>query len=138
MSIAKEEQRCEPWEPGSLRTGPVLPGHTIQQDEARHIWIIDQTVIPCSLAEYGCLQVLVEQANRCVPFAHLVEALPEAGVGEGVDQQAERERLRHVLSNLRTKIWMLGMEIISVRGVGYLLQVNEPASAHSDESTNGK
>jgi hypothetical protein len=44
----------------TLRSGPIVPGHTIQYYEDQHAWVIDQTLIPCSESEYYCLKLLLE------------------------------------------------------------------------------
>ena len=115
-----------------LRTGPSLPGHTIQYDEGQRAWIIDQTLIACSEPEYHCLRLLLEQANRCVPFAQLAGYLPETEDTETA--ASERGRMRHLMSSLRGKIWMLGIDIVSLRDVGYLLLLSqEDAITYHDE-----
>lgn len=106
---------------GTVRPGPVVPGHTIQCYEEQHAWVIDQTLILCSESEYHCLRVLLERANHCVPFEHFVLCLQETALPVTGDQKQARMRIAHVISNLRTKIWAFGLEVVSVMNVGYIL-----------------
>jgi hypothetical protein len=54
--------------------GPSIPGHQVQYDDVHHVWVIDQVLVPCSVAEYRCLKLLLESVDRCVPLAALIEA----------------------------------------------------------------
>ena len=105
----------------ALHPGPSVPGHSIQCDEGRHTWIIDQTLVMCSLSEYRCLRLLLEHADRCVSFARLGTLLQEASLSEEGMHRQEKMRLAHIMSNLRTKIWALGLDIVSVMNTGYML-----------------
>lgn len=107
-----------------LHPGPSLPGHTVQRDEARNVWVIDGTLVPCTRSEFGCLGVLMEQVNHAVPFAHLAAAL--SGVDANSEWKTARRRLRQVISSLRDKMWTVGFEIISLRNVGYMLLPETP------------
>ncbi len=115
MPISDEERVHEQVTQRTLRPGPSVPGHTLLQDEQRHTWIIDQMLILCTPPAYRCLKTLLEHPDRCVPFAHLMACLEET------EQHVATEQLRYLMSSLRGKIWTLGMDIVSVRGVGYLL-----------------
>jgi DNA-binding response OmpR family regulator len=110
-----------------VRPGPVVPGHTIQYYEDQHAWIIDQMLIPCSASEYLCLKLLLEQANRCVPFALFLRSLQETISSEA--QKPTRMRIAHVVSSLRAKIWASGLDIVSVMNVGYILLSEEPSTS---------
>lgn len=105
----------------ALHPGPSVPGHSVQCDESRHTWIIDQTLVMCSLSEYRCLRLLLEHADRCVSFARLGALLQEAPLSEEGMHRQEKMRLAHIMSNLRTKIWALGLDIVSVMNTGYML-----------------
>ncbi len=105
---------------GTLRPGPVLPGHSLRHSEEQHTWVIDQVLIPCTAAEYHCLKLLLEQANRCVPFASFL-CMQEVFPPTSVDSKQERLRVAHMMSALRAKIWPLGFDIVSVWNTGYLL-----------------
>ncbi len=105
----------------TLRPGPLVPGHLIQCYEDQHAWVIDQTLIPCSESEYVCLQLLLEQANRCVPFEHFILRLQETAFTSSDAQKPARMRVAHLISSLRTKIWASNLDIVSVMNVGYIL-----------------
>jgi DNA-binding response OmpR family regulator len=123
----------------TLQPGPVLAGHIIQSSEERHLWIIDQILIPCSAPEYRCLKLLLEQESRCVPYLDLLVCLQKDTSGKQITH-AERMRLAHLLSLLRAKIWALGLDIVSVRNIGYILlacgseEAIAPRSALSPDS----
>lgn len=117
--VGKEQERGQ--RTRMLRPGPTVPGHTIQADEEHHTWVIDQILIPCSEPEYRCLKLLLEQADRCVPFAHFLRSLQETALPSSEGQKQARMRIAHLVSNLRTKIWATGLDIASVMNVGYLL-----------------
>jgi DNA-binding response OmpR family regulator len=104
--------------PRRFRSGPTVPGHQVQYDEAQCAWIIDQVLLPCSVAEYRCLRLLLESIGRCVSFASLFVCLPETA---GNDFKQERMRLARVMSTLRARLWPLGFDIGSVMAIGYIL-----------------
>ena len=118
MPISEEERV-----PEAVCSDPELPGHTVQQDDLHHTWIIDQTLIPCTKHEYVCLKLLLEHANSRVSFTQLARCLPGTALKEGADQRLERMRVRHLMSGLRSKLWKVGMDIVSLRGLGYMLQL---------------
>ena len=135
MPISGEERARELLTHHTLRPGPSIVGHTIQQYEEQHTWIIDQTLILCTPPEYFCLKALLEQADRCVPFAQLAACLPEIFSSEDAEHKTATARMRHLMSSLRGKIWSLGMDIVSLRSVGYILLSNaqEASLPPSDE-----
>lgn len=113
-----------------LRPGPVVPGHTIQYAEDQHAWVIDHHLIPCSEPEYLCLKLLLEHANRCVPLEHFLRRLHETALPSPEAQKQAKMRVAHLVSNLRTKIWASGLDIVSVMNVGYILlsELEEPST----------
>lgn len=133
MAISDEERTQEPFTRSSLCSGPSVPGHTIQQDEERSTWVIDQILLPCTPPEYGCLRVLLEQIDRRVTFTHFAASLPELFSVEETAHAVAPVRLRHLMSSLRNKVWSVGMDLVSVRGVGYMLLSRAPDSG--DEQT---
>jgi len=116
-----DEEMTRGREIGALHPGPSVAGHSIQYNKDKHAWIIDQTLVVCSLPEYRCLKLLLEHADRCVPFAHFVNHLQETPISDTALLKQEKLRVAHVMSNLRTKIWALGLDIASVMNVGYIL-----------------
>ncbi len=127
MENHQEEKRRE----GATKrfcAGPPIPGHQVQHDEVRRVWIIDQVLLLCSVAEYRCLNVLLESVDRCVPFAALVACLESAGSGA----KQERMRLAHIMSSLRPRLWPLGLDIGSVMTIGYILLSGTPGQTASE------
>ncbi len=116
-----EEVVCERSTPRPMRPGPCVPGHSIQQDEEKRCWVIDHTLIFCTLREFLCLGLLIEHVDQVVPFTQFAQHLPEILSMDETEQKLAIGRMRQLLSRLRTKIWPLGLDIISLRGVGYLL-----------------
>ncbi|HET8845834.1 MAG TPA: hypothetical protein VFN35_30500 [Ktedonobacteraceae bacterium] len=101
-----------------LRSGPSIPGHNIQYDEQRHVLVIDQVLLSCTLPEYQCLKQLLESVDRCVTFDTFGVCLEQA---PGLDARHERMRLAHIMSALRARLWPLGLDIVSVMNRGYIL-----------------
>lgn len=123
----------KPMVSGTLQPGPTVPGHTIQSNEQLATWIIDQTLLACSPTGYRCLKLLLEQAERCVPYAHFIAQVQEAPLVETRVQKQTRMRVAHIMSNLRAKLWPLGLDIGSVMGVGYILLRAEEAAPSIEE-----
>jgi len=115
------EERPDGQSTSKICPGPVVPGHTLQYYEDQHAWVIDQVLLPCSAPEYHCLQLLLERANRCVPFAHFLICLQTTPTTEHANLKQERMRIAHLMSVLRTKIWPFGLDIASVMNIGYIL-----------------
>lgn len=124
----------KPMVSGTLQPGPTVSGHMIQSNEQLATWIIDQTLLACSPAGYRCLKLLLEQAERCVPYAHFIAQVQEASLAEARMQKQARMRVAHIMSNLRAKLWPLGLDIGSVMGVGYILLRAEEAVPSLEES----
>jgi DNA-binding response OmpR family regulator len=106
---------------GGLQPGPHVAGHRIQRDEAQHALVIDQTLIACTPTEYQVLALLLEQANQCVPYAQFLTLMQETQLTEAAQIKQARIRLMHLMSDLRAKIWPLGLDIVAVMNTGYLL-----------------
>ena len=51
--------------------GPALAGHRVQHSDAHHLLIIDDTVVPCTPAEYALLMPLLDAVGTVVPLAKL-------------------------------------------------------------------
>ncbi len=117
--------------PGVPVVAPVFP-HTIQYNEQQHVWIIDQTLLSCSPTEYCCLKLLLEQVERCVPYAHFIAQFQEDSFADGQLQKQAKMKVAHLMSKLREKLWPLGLDIGSVMGIGYIL-LRSASAASSDE-----
>ncbi len=103
--------------------GPVIAGHHIQRYEAHHAWVIDHILLPCSVSEYRCLGLLLEQANTCLPYAAFFQ--PEIMASTG-NSKRDRGRLAATISHLRSRLWVCGFEIANVWNIGYLLLSDPP------------
>lgn len=112
---------------GGLPTELHLAGHQIQHNKELHRIVIDQIIVACTPTEYRVLALLLEHAEHCVPYARLCALLPateEEQLLETCDRQ-NRIRLAHFMSNLRAKLWPLGLDIAAVINTGYLLVSQE-------------
>ena len=118
MTRAGEKKRHLP---GALRPGPWIEGHTIQRDEEHKVYVIDQHVIACTPTEYRILTLLLEQADRCVPFAQLWAHGQDGPLTDAVQRKQIRTRIIHVISDVRAKMWASGLDIVAVMNYGYLL-----------------
>lgn len=107
--------------PGALCQGPRIEGHHIQRDEEQHAYVIDQKLITCTPTEYRVLTLLLEQADRCVPFARLWAQCQDGPLIDAAQIKQARIRIIHLMSDLRIKIWVLGLDIVSVMNYGYIL-----------------
>lgn len=103
-----------------LLPGPALAGRRIQMDEQHHLLIIDEVVVRCTPTEYRILAVLLHQAERCVPYEQLLACLHQEERDPAFHRQA-RDKIIHVISDLRGKLWSFDLRIVAVLGVGYLL-----------------
>ncbi|HEU5377253.1 MAG TPA: helix-turn-helix domain-containing protein [Ktedonobacteraceae bacterium] len=107
--------------PGALRPGPRIEGHSIQRDEEQNAYIIDQKLIACTPTEYRVLTLLLEQADHCVLFAQLWEQFQDEPLNDAAQLKQARTRIIHLMSDLRAKIWALGLDIVAVMNYGYIL-----------------
>ena len=103
-------------EPVRLAQGPPVPGHRVQHSDAQHLLIIDDTVVPCTPAEYRLLLPLVDAMGTVVPLATL------AGItGLPLHNRHTRRILTQHISRLRAKLWPFALDIYCLTGYGYLL-----------------
>lgn len=103
-------------EPVQLAEGPPIPGHRVQHSDAHHLLIIDETVVPCTPAEYRLLMPLLDAMGTVVPLATL------AGItGLQPTNRHTRRMLTQHISRLRAKLWPFALDIYCLTGYGYLL-----------------
>lgn len=123
--------------PGALRPGPRIEGHSIQRDEEQKAYVIDQTLIACTPTEYQVLTLLLEQADRCVPFAQIWAQFQDGPLTDAAQRKQTRIRIIHLMSDLRAKIWALGLDIVAVMNYGYilLLRPQEPDGLPGNQGT---
>jgi DNA-binding response OmpR family regulator len=112
--------------PGSLLLGPHVAGHLVQRDEARHAFVIDQQLLLCTPMGYRVLMLLLEQVDRCVPYAQLFARCQDTPSSETVLLRQTRMRMVHLISDLRPKIWVFNWDIVAVMGTGYMLLSSQP------------
>jgi len=106
---------------GGLLPGPHVEGYSIQRDEGQHAFLIDHNLVTCTPTEYRLLELLLEQADRCVPYAQLSAHLQGEPVADTTHLTQTRTRIIHLMSDLRAKIWALGLDIAAVMNTGYIL-----------------
>lgn len=110
--------------PVPLAVGPPIPGHRVQHSDAHHLLIIDETVVPCTPAEYALLLPLLDAQGTVVPLATL------AGLtGQSAPNRQTRRTLTQRISRLRAKLWPFDLDICCLTGYGYLLLATTPAPA---------
>lgn len=120
---------------GGLLPGPHVEGYSIQRDEGQHAFLIDQNLVTCTPTEYRVLTLLLEQADRCVPYAQLSAQLQDEPLNDATHLKQMRTRIIHLMSDLRAKIWALGLDIAAVMNTGYILlssRTHAPAAALRD------
>ena len=108
---------------GSVRLleGPAIAGHRVQHSDAHHLLIIDDTVVPCTLAEYALLIPLLDAVGTVVPLAKLA-----ALSGQVPCTRQTRRILTQRMSRLRAKLWPFDLDISCLTGYGYLLLATAP------------
>jgi DNA-binding response OmpR family regulator len=109
---------------GSVRllAGPALAGHRVQHSDAHHLLIIDDTVVPCTPAEYALLMPLLDAVGTVVPLAKLA-----ALSGQAPGTRQTRRTLTQRMSRLRAKLWPFDLDICCLTGYGYLLLATAPS-----------
>ncbi len=113
--------------PIRLAEGPPLPGHRVQHSDAHHLLIIDDTVVPCTPAEYALLLPLMDAVGTAVPLVRLA-----AMTGQPLCTRQTRRTLTQRISRLRAKLWPFDLDIYCLTGYGYLLLVT--AQVASEDS----
>ena len=109
--------------PVRLAEGPPLPGHRVQHSDTHHLLIIDDTVVPCTPAEYALLLPLLDAVGTVVPLTRLA-----AMAGQSPCTRQTRRTLTQRISRLRAKLWPFDLDIYCLTGYGYLLLVTaQPA-----------
>ena len=106
---------------GGLLPGPQVAGHSVQRDESQYMFLIDQNIIACTPTEYRLLALLLTQADRCVTYAQLIAQFQEELPTDAASLKQAKAKVIHLVSDVRLKIWSLGLEVVSVMGVGYIL-----------------
>ena len=114
---------------GSVRLveGPAIAGHRVQHSDAHHLLIIDDTVVPCTPAEYALLMPLLDAVGTVVPLTRLA-----AVTGQRPCSRQTRRTVIQRISRLRAKLWPFDLDIYCLTGYGYLLLATAPST--SDES----
>lgn len=109
---------------GTLLPGPHVAGYTVQRDEQRHTFVVDNTLIPCTPTEYRVLTLLLAHVNQYVPYAPLIACVQEGVTTDAALLKQARTRLIHLISDVRSKIWPLNWEIVAVMQTGYILLIS--------------
>jgi len=95
---------------------PQLKGHRVHYSIVQHLVIIDGVIVPCTPTEYDMLLLLLFDAGKAVASTRLL------GLSEQhLLARNNRRCLTQHMSNLRAKLFSLGLDIGCVTGYGYLL-----------------
>lgn len=98
--------------------------HSIWRDEDHHLFVIDQRCIACTPTQYRVLMLLLEHAFQCVPYARLLAQArdqPLTASAAGMPPKQARLQIMHLISDLRARLWVGGLDIVAVMGTGYML-----------------
>jgi len=118
-----KHRRKSPLHRHQMVEGPALSGHRVWHNDAHHVLIIDETVIPCTPIEYQLLMHLLE-AKGYVTLTTLVQDVLESTL-----TRRTRHALTKYMSQVRAKVWPFDLDILCVTAHGYLLsQTLLPAS----------
>lgn len=122
LQTAKDMSRSHAPENGRAQVH--VGEHIILRDEDHHFFLIDQRCIACTPAQYRVLKLLLEHAFQCVPYARLLAQArdqPLTASTTGVPPKQARLQIMHLISDLRAKLWVGGLDIVAVMGTGYML-----------------
>jgi DNA-binding response OmpR family regulator len=111
--MAQQRER----ETEALIPGPPVAGHYIQHNAHARIFLIDQQMIRLRPIGYQVLFCLLERADHCVPYGQLLACIDDRPAA----MWTARERLSYHVSRVRPHVWVCGMDIGAVMGVGYIL-----------------
>ncbi|MHA4733808.1 response regulator transcription factor [Ensifer adhaerens] len=97
---------------------PVLEAGTLRYDPATADLTCDGTVVPLPPRERSLIEILMREVGRVVPKRKLETALSEYG------QEVTPNALELAVSRVRKRLQPLdtGVQIETVRGIGYLLR----------------
>jgi two-component system response regulator TctD len=99
----------------------VLKTGDLELDAAGRVVSLAGRVIDLGRREFGLLQALMTQAGRVVTRERLMSRLSD------LDDGGSDNALELLVSRLRRKIAGARVEVVTVRGVGYLLRLSEDA-----------
>ncbi len=92
----------------------VINGHRLHGDPEKHVLIVDGVqAITCTPLEYRIAAQLLRSPNTPVSFAQFVDSLYLPDV--------DRRAVIRVISTLRLKIALLGIQITNVKTYGYMI-----------------
>lgn len=97
--------------------GPHIEGHSIAHCDATCTIIVDNILLNFSSTDYRITLLLLqamEQKRELAPFAELYQCLDSR-------QGNLRRRLYQHIYEIKPKVWQFGLDIISMREVGYVL-----------------
>jgi two-component system OmpR family response regulator len=100
--------------------GPLLTVGRVTVDEDRHLVLVDGDEVPLSATEFRLLGTLMESAGRVLSREALLQRV------WGLDRATDSTVVETYVSYLRRKLGD-AVSIRTVRGVGYQLQVPDPA-----------
>jgi two-component system OmpR family response regulator len=106
---------------GHCGSAPLLRAGTLDLDPASRQAFHQGTAIALTAREWGALEYLAARTGRIVSKEQLLQALC------GWDKDITVNAIEMVVHRLRGKIEAYGVNIRTVRGLGYLLERNEPA-----------
>lgn len=95
---------------------PVLSLADVELDEAEQVVRVAGRPVAVGRRERALLDLLLRRANRVVQRDTALEAL------YGMDEAVEPNALEAAVSRLRRNLMGSGVEIVTLRGVGYLLR----------------
>lgn len=92
----------------------------LQLDAFLHRASIDGQVIELSAREWAVLEYLMQQASRVVSKQQIIDAILPWG------EEVTLNAVEVYVSRIRAKIASAGISIKTIRGFGYLLELNTP------------
>jgi two-component system, OmpR family, response regulator len=98
------------------RAGNIVALARLRLDQEARRGYIDDTELPLSAREWEVLNFLAARAGKVVSKDHI------AGASAGWEQGVSGNAIEVCLSRLRSKIEPAGLQLRTVRGLGYLLE----------------
>lgn len=109
------------WKALKLLPGPPIPGYHIEHHDALRIFVINHTLVRCTVSQYAVLALLLQRHGQEVFYEELIRLFDEAALDLPDLFERARRKLIKIMCELREKIEPCGFVIACQSGSGYML-----------------